>query len=412
MKRKLAIVIAGASVLTASPFVAAQNANYAPGDLVLFFQKEGSTNTVYVNLGAAATQFRGAAAGPDAPTRIEFLDIQSTLVAAFGAGWASDATLYAGLAGVFSTNSTNSTAAPNGDPYRTLYISRPRDSAGTPGVVGSSVWDLAAAGNSNMTTAASGIQSQNNVLENSFSAAVAIAATDVSQIDDQNPLVSAGVPPVTIQGAAMGGALDGGIQQKGSASVFGAMGAAGNVEFALDLNRVLARNTVSGQVAGDLRIGSFEGTVTVGTNGKVSFLASDFAGWALAYPALDTPAKRAAGADPDNDGVENIMEYVLGGNPASGAGNPSPSVVATGNDFVFSFPRRDDSESQVSLVFEYGSSLGSWTTVPVGAGNSSSGAASVAVSENGAAADTVTITIPKSSVPGGSLFGRVKASGF
>lgn len=412
MKRKLATTIAGAAALCLTTNAWSQNANYAPGDLVLFFQKQGSTNTVYVNLGAAATQFRGDAAGPDAPSRIGFLDIQSTLVTAFGAGWASDPNLYAGLAGVFSANSTNTTAAPNGDPYRTLYISRARESVGTPGVIGSTPWDLFAAGTSNMTTAASGIQSQNNVLENSFTTAVAIAATDVSQIDNQNPLVSAGVPPVIIQDPAMGGALDGGIQQKGSATIFGTMGAAGNVEFALDLNRVLARNTVTGQVAGDLRVGSFEGTVTVGTDGKVSFLASDFAAWAVGYPALDTPAKRAAGADPDGDGVENLMEYVLGGNPSSGSGNPAPVVSADGNDFVFSFPRRDDSETQVSLVFEYGSNLGTWTTVPLGAGNSTSAPASVTVAENGAAADVVTITIPKASVPGGRLFGRVKAAGF
>ena len=33
----------------------AQNPNYAPGDLVLFFQQYGGSNTIAVNLGAATT---------------------------------------------------------------------------------------------------------------------------------------------------------------------------------------------------------------------------------------------------------------------------------------------------------------------------------------------------------------------
>lgn len=405
-------LLASAMTLGSTLAVNAQNnPAYAPGDLVLFFQKPGDDDTVYVNLGKAATEFRGSAAGADAPNKIEFIDISATLTAAFGSGWASDPAIYAGLAGVFSNNNTNTTSAPDGDPFRTIYISRERTSPGTPGVVGSTPWDLAAAGNSNMTTAATGIQSQNNVLENNFTTGVAIAAKDVSQIDDQNPLISAGVPPVIIQDPAMGGALEGGIQQLGSATAFGTMGAAGSVEFALDLYRVLARNTVPGQVAGGLRVGSFEGTVVVGTNGKVSFLSSDFASWASTYPGLDTAAKRALGADPDDDGLDNLLEFVVGGNPTSGSGDPVPSVDASGSDFIFTFPRRDDSENQVSLEFQYGSDLGAWTTIPVGGASSVVSPAVVTVTENPSPQDSISISIPKSSFPGGKLFGRLKASG-
>lgn len=270
--KKLAACLATGSALAITGTQAA-NSFYAPGDLVLFFQKQGSSNTVYANLGSAATLYRGAAAGPDAATQTNILNLNSTLTSAFGAGWQSDTGIYAGVAGVFSTNSTNTTAAPNGDPYRTLYISSARNSVATVGQADSVGWDLTAAGNTNMTTAASGIQTQNNVLENSFTTAVAIATVDISQIDEQNPLTSAGVPPVTIQEPAMGGALNGGIQQQGGSSAFGTFDGVGQVEFALDLYRVLARNNVSGQVAGGLRVGSYEGTVTVGTDGSVSFLA-------------------------------------------------------------------------------------------------------------------------------------------
>lgn len=278
LNSKRLLLIAAAGLQLAGNQARAANTFYAPGDLVLFFQKQGSTNTVYANLGNAATLYRGAAAGTASDgslTNINFLNLNSTLTSAFGGGWQSDPSIYAGLAGVFSTNSTNTTAAPNGDPYRTLYISSPRASEGTLGESNSLGWDLVAAGNSNMTTAASGIQTQNNVLENSFASAVAIATTDISQIDDQNPLISAGIPPVIIQEPAMGGALNGGIQQQGSASSLGTFEGVGETEFALDLYRVLARTGVAGQVAGDLRVGSYEGTLAIGSNGSVSFIVPE-----------------------------------------------------------------------------------------------------------------------------------------
>lgn len=278
LKFKSLLLVAAAGMSLASNEVQAANSFYAPGDLVLFFQKQGSTNTVYANLGNAATLYRGASAGTLGDqdlTKTNILNLNSTLTSAFGSGWQSDTGIYAGLAGVFSTNSTNAIAAPDGDPYRTLYISSARNSVGTIGELNSVAWDLATAGNSNMTTAASGIQTQNNVLENSFTTGVAIATVDISQIDDQNPLISAGIPPVIIQEPAMGGALNGGIQQQGSATSIGTFEGVGETEFALDLYRVLARNNVAGQVGGDLRVGSYEGTITIGSNGSVSFLVPE-----------------------------------------------------------------------------------------------------------------------------------------
>ncbi len=251
----------------------AQNENHAPGDLVLTFQKEGGTDTVYANLGNAATLFRKAAAGPqDGENMVHLLDIGDELVQAFGENWASDSGIYAGAAAVWGTSNTNAITLQNGDPHRTLYITRSRDGVGTIGEANSSGWDLSLAGNSAMTTAASGILSQNLVLETQYSTAVAVAPVAVSQIDDQNPFTAPG-----IQGPAMSGSLDGGIQQAGASGSFGTMGPAGTVEFALDLYRVLAINSASGQVAGDVRQGSFEGTLTVDASGRVSFIVQETA---------------------------------------------------------------------------------------------------------------------------------------
>ncbi len=254
----LAITIAGAS---------AANTFYAPGDLVLYFQQEGGTNTVYANLGNAAT-YRGAGTGAaDGVNSLNFLDINTELTSAFGAGWATDTSLYAGLAGVWGTNGTNETLQ-NSDPHRTLYVSAARNSAGTIGQADSTAPFVGT--NTDMTTAASGIAAQNNVLENSYSTAVAVSPTGTSGIDNQNPFLAAGV-----QGVAFG-VISGGVQQRGTAGTFAAsFGGGGSVEFGLDLYRIQAKNTIVGQVGlGEaLREGTYEGTIAVGTDGLVSFVA-------------------------------------------------------------------------------------------------------------------------------------------
>jgi hypothetical protein len=265
MKSKIkrhAILLASTTLLAAASATAAST--YTPGNLVLFFQQEGGTNTVYADLGKAA-DFRGTAAGAaDGTSRIGFLDLNSTLTGAFGAGWASDATIYAGLAGVFSSNNTNATAVVDGDPYRTLYVSAARGSVGTLGEADSAGYTVNT--NAGMTSGASGIIAM-NIPFAALDGSAAIADTETSKIDDQNPFAG-----TELQGTAFS-IFGGGVQQAGSASSFGSFGGAGSTEFALDLYRILARNTVSGQVAGDLRTGSYEGTISVGTNGLVSFQA-------------------------------------------------------------------------------------------------------------------------------------------
>lgn len=283
--------MACSSLLAAFPANAA-NTFYAPGDLVLYFQKEGGTNTVYASLGNAANLYRGSAAGAaDGVNSINFLDLNTTLTSAFGAGWASDTSVYAGLAGVFSTNTTN-TILTDLDPSRTLYISRSRDAVGTVGLANSTTWDLNAAGNTAMSAGATGITSQNNAFEDNYNVQATVSLTSVSKIDDQNPFLVPGQ-----QGNAFA-AFDGGVQQKGTAASFGSFGDAGNVEFALDLYRILAKNTVPGQVGGDLRVGSYEGTITVGNTGLVSFIAvpepSALALTGLAAGALVLRRRRSA----------------------------------------------------------------------------------------------------------------------
>lgn len=263
--KRRALSVAATSMLAAFSASAA-NSFYAPGDLVLFFQKEGGANTIYANLGSAANLYRGTAAGAtDGTNNIGFLNLNTTLTTAFGAGWASDTTIYAGLGGVFSTNSTTNLVT-LGDPARTLYVSQRRDLVGTVGEANSNQWIVG--GNSQMNTGSQGILQMNNAFEVNYDSTVTVAPTSISTIDDTNPFLAPG-----IQGAAFLSSFDGGVQQRGTAGSFGSFGEAGLVEFALDLYRILGKTGLSGQVDGVLREGSYEGTVTLGTDGLVSFIA-------------------------------------------------------------------------------------------------------------------------------------------
>ena len=403
------LVSSALALALAATSATAQNSFFTPGDLVLFFQKEGGDKTIYANLGNAATVFRGSAAGPGAANSINFRDISAELTAAFGSGWASDPAIYAGLAGVWGTSGTNFTALQNGDPHRTLYASDSRASVGTVGLANSDGWNLTTAGNTAITNGATGIFSQNNVFELNYDVQKTVSPTSISGIPFANPFLSAG-----IQGPAFGGLFGGGVQQVGTVGSFGSFGAAGSVEFALDLYRILAITTAPGQVAGTQRVGSYEGTVTVNSSGQVSFVSQGAGGsaydtWIGTFnPPLTNASDRLASADPDVDGFENLEEFVLNGNPSSSSQAIAPTLDATGTNFVFSFTRRDDSESVAPVVFQYGSDLATWTDVAVGAASGTVGAATIVVTEGGTVTDAVTVSVPKTVAVGGSLFGRIK----
>ena len=267
---------------------ATQAATVANGDLMLYFQQLGGNNTAYVNLGSAALLYRGAESGPSAANQaLNIINISSTLVSAFGAGWASDTTIYAGLAAV-RTASTSGTVV-NGDQNRTVYVSKARADVGTLGARNSDAWNL---GPGSLTAPAGEIFGlTNNFATNLPNLAQGVVAKTASQIDETNPFLTG-----SIQGAAFG-TFGGGVQQVGSATAFGTFGPAGQVEFALDLNRIVPDGTVSNtEIAGpsgpapyDLR-GTYEGTVVVGSNGSVSFVTVPEPSGTLALGILGTIA--------------------------------------------------------------------------------------------------------------------------
>jgi hypothetical protein len=110
------------------------------------------------------------------------------------------------------------------------------------------------------------------------------------------------------------------------------------------------------------------------------------------------------GGDPDNDGMKNVLEYVLNGNPGSSDPSILPALDASGSNFVFSFTRREESANDTTQVFQYGADLTGWTDVAI----TGTPGAEVTLGTPSGGLQSVTVTIPKDSNT--SMFGRLKVT--
>jgi autotransporter-associated beta strand protein len=147
--------------------------------------------------------------------------------------------------------------------------------------------------------------------------------------------------------------------------------------------------------------------VQSGTSLMLNYTAvtDSFQSWIGPFNVADeTPA-----GDPDNDGSSNLMEFVLNGHPGISDTRILPDMDLSMMNFTFSFLRRDDSLG-VPQVVQYGSDLSGWTDVniPIAAGTTTVGAATVTVGEPASGTQAVTVRIPPGAPAVGKLLGRLK----
>jgi hypothetical protein len=118
------------------------------------------------------------------------------------------------------------------------------------------------------------------------------------------------------------------------------------------------------------------------------------------------------GTDVESDGLENLLEFVLGGNPkANDTPTVRPLIVDAANSITLTFKRSDASELQpVAVRVQVSADLATWNPadeITIGAtGGSGPNGATYTVDETGDF-DTVVVTIPKNSAS--TRFARVKA---
>ncbi|MBC8127048.1 MAG: autotransporter-associated beta strand repeat-containing protein [Gloeobacteraceae cyanobacterium ES-bin-144] len=141
--------------------------------------------------------------------------------------------------------------------------------------------------------------------------------------------------------------------------------------------------------------GHFSGTgVLVVANGPTDSYTPWIESLIYNSPAL-TATQKLPNADPDNDGVSNIMEFVLGGNPVVSSSAILPMQTLDATSLVLTFKRRDSSESGTFLTAQVSDNLTSWTNIPaIPIGPSPSAFTSI-VENVGNADDDVTVRIPR-----------------
>lgn len=175
--------------------------------------------------------------------------------------------------------------------------------------------------------------------------------------------------------------------------------------------------TASGGITGSpttVNLSGLSGTVAVNGNNlelTVTAPVGGFATW-ISTPAFGlAPGQQGATADPDNDGVKNLLEYVLNGNPSVPGTSILPALAVTSTAFEFTYSRLDLSLADTTQTVQFGSDLAGWSLVPIpaGPGTSTVGVATVTVTDAGAT-DSVKVSVPKTSAVGGKLFGRLKVT--
>jgi hypothetical protein len=386
----------------------AQVFTFTDGNLVLGFQAtaaQGSNENVFVNLGSATTL-------RDAPNNGALANLNTALTTVYGTDWYTRTDLWFGVIANLNNqpNSGVGSRAPvNGDPSRTFYISQPTSAAGASPLIpaGTYTGGSLGIGGGNLrgleqvlipTTDGTGWNFSNtDPLDDGVPLSGSVGILNQSTAQHATAWNNSWTAWNPSPGAGFG-VFTGGIQQnfgKGTSQTF------------VDIQRILSTNTgaAPGGVVGG---GTYVTTIAISSTGLVSATkastTSPYTAWINSFnPPLTNASDRGEGADPDFDGISNLMEFVLNGNPTVPGQSILPTLDASGANFVFSFTRRDDSESpETSQVFQHSPDLLVWTDVTIGAAT----AGSVNVSENGANPDTITVTIPKG--VNTRLFGRLK----
>ena len=124
-----------------------------------------------------------------------------------------------------------------------------------------------------------------------------------------------------------------------------------------------------------------------------------FAGWVAGFGLYGAAA--SADADPDNDGLLNAVEYILGGTPSIADVSSQPILVTNSSGTTrLVFNRSDGSETaDVSLTVGTGTNLMTWPGVLQIGPTTVTSSSGVSITENGTAPDLVSVIIPTGPEP-------------
>ncbi len=219
--------------------------------------------------------------------------------------------------------------------------------------------------------------------------------------------------------AVIGGTLE--IEYDGSApAAIDTLAVAGALDVTgATLNLTALGGALTGDVYPVATAGSVTGTFATATgvpagydltylSGGIYLLKSGvnpYGDWAASYSLAGDDALSTA--DPDQDGIANAIEFVLGMDPTeTGDYDLMPLGTVEGDLFVFNFPRRDNS-TLYGPVVEYGSDLGGWTTATAGSPAGTPVVIETVEDGFGPGLDAITVKVPRSLAQGDKLFARL-----
>ena len=155
--------------------------------------------------------------------------------------------------------------------------------------------------------------------------------------------------------------------------------------------------TIPSVVSGDS--GSYKVVATNGVGSATSNTVTVTVGSSSPYQTWSSSQGLTAGVndgatqDPDNDGVNNLIEFALGGNPLSTTSAPVPLLARSGGNVTFTYDVQVAATAQYQVGAEYTSDLSStWTTAVNGTGG-----VTITTTPVNANTDHVVVTVPASS---------------
>ena len=180
------------------------------------------------------------------------------------------------------------------------------------------------------------------------------------------PQVNPGAAPAATTGTAAvlaGTASDDGLPSGSSlTTTWNKVSGPGTATFG---NASAAATTVTFSAPGSyvLRISASDGSAGVFQDLAVTVTGSAYDAWIAGYPgAAGLPA---AGDDPDHDGIPNLLEFALGGNPAQSDPNIMPSASTTGSGsatyLTLTFRR---ARADVTYTVQGSSDFSNWSSIP------------------------------------------------
>lgn len=124
-------------------------------------------------------------------------------------------------------------------------------------------------------------------------------------------------------------------------------------------------------------------------------LVAGYAIWAASRGL--TAANNGTDQDPDHDGINNLTEYCLAGDPLASDSSILPRPAIVGAHLVLNYQRTDASETDTTLIGQWSADNQNWHDI-----------APILVNENGANPDDMRVSIPLGNAVDGKLFGRLK----